>query len=296
MTITASMVKDLRERTGAGMMDAKKALEENGGSIEQAIDWLRQKGMAKAAKKSGRVASEGMAVAVSSGTRGVVLEINSETDFSARNDQFTGFVNKVAQLALSKGAGSAEEVAALTMEDGKTVADALTNLIATVGENMTLRRAAKLEVTSGTVGAYTHMGGKIAVLVAIEAGKDMADVAKQVAMHVAATNPQALDRDSVDQELLARERAVYQAQAEESGKPAAVAEKIVEGRVSKFLEEITLVDQPLVMDPDRKVGAVVKDAGGKLTGYIRYGLGEGIEKEETDFAAEVAQQLAAANG
>lgn len=289
MAVTPQMVKDLREKTGAAFGDAKKALDEVGGDMEKAVDWLREKGMAKAAKKSGRVAAEGITWAVSNGKQGFVIEVNSETDFAAKNEQFSGFVKAVAQLGLDKGAGDIEAVKALPM-DGKTVAEKLTDLIAVIGENMTLRRAAKLSVTSGTVGAYIHMGGKIAVLTAIEASGEAPEVAKQVAMHVAATNPAALDRAAMDQAVLARETAIFEAQAKESGKPAPVVEKMVQGRVNKYLQESCLVEQAFVMDPDRTVGKVVEEAtkGGKVAGFVRFGLGEGIEKEVTDFAAEVA--------
>lgn len=292
--ITPQMVKDLRETSGAGMMDAKKALEETGGDPAKALDWLRQKGMSKAAKKSGRAAAEGIVMALSDGTFGVMVEINSETDFSARNEQFSGFVKKVAELALKAKKGTVEEISALDFGTGKTVAEELTNLVATVGENMQLRRAACLESKDGNVGAYVHMGGKIGVLVSVEGG-DVGEVARQVAMHVAASNPAALDRNSIDQDVLAREKAIYVAQAAESGKPANVVEKIVEGRVNKYLEEVCLVEQPFVMDTDRKVGKVVADAkaGARVAAFVRFGLGEGVEKETTDFAAEVAAQLAA---
>jgi elongation factor Ts len=295
MTITAQMVKDLRDKTGAGMMDAKKALEENSGNMEQAIDWLRQKGMAKAAKKSGRAAAEGAVWAVTNGKTGVMIEVNSETDFAARNEAFTTFVKTVAELALKAGEGDVEKIKALAYGNGKTVQEQLTDMIATVGENMQLRRAASLSSADGNVGAYIHMGGKIGVLVSVSGG-DVGEVARQVAMHVAASNPAALDRDSVDQDVLAREKAIYVAQAAESGKPANVVEKIVEGRVSKYLEEICLVDQPFVMDPDRKVGKVVSDAkaGSKVSGYVRFALGEGVEKEESNFAEEVMKQVAGA--
>ncbi len=294
MSITPQMVKDLREKSGAGMMDAKKALEENGGNIEQAMDWLRQKGIAKAAKKSGRAAAEGSVLALTNGKTGIVVEVNSETDFAARNESFVNFVKAVGEAALGANAADLDAVNALTV-NGKTVAEGLTELIATVGENMTLRRYAKLESATGTVGAYVHMNGKIGVLVALEGTTD-ATVAKQVAMHVAANNPVALNRDSIDADMLARERAIFVAQAAESGKPAAVVEKIVEGRVSKFLEESCLVEQPFVMDPDRKVGQVVDGAtkGATVAGFIRFGLGDGVEKEETDFAEEVRKAVSAA--
>ncbi|MFZ2587276.1 MAG: translation elongation factor Ts [Alphaproteobacteria bacterium] len=293
MAVTPQMVKDLREKTGAAFGDAKKALDEVGGDMEKAVDWLREKGMAKAAKKSGRVAAEGMTWAVTNGTRGFVIEVNSETDFAAKNEGFSGFVKAVAQLGLEKGAKDIEAVKALPM-DGKTVADKLTDLIATIGENMTLRRAALLE--GGTVGAYIHMGGKIAVLTALDGGTPNAEVAKQVAMHVAASNPAALNREAMDQVVLARETAIFEAQAKESGKPAPVVEKMVQGRVNKYLQESCLVEQPFVMDPDRTVAKVVDEAtkGGKVTAFVRFGLGEGIEKETSDFAAEVAAAVAAA--
>jgi elongation factor Ts len=233
--------------------------------------------------------------AVSNGKTGVMIEVNSETDFAARNEIFSGFVKKAAELALAANAGDVEAIKALPFGNGKTIGEELTDMVGTVGENMQLRRAAKLESADGNVGAYIHMGGKIGALVAV-AGGDVGEVARQVAMHVAASNPAALDRDSVDQDMLSRERAIYEAQAAESGKPATVVEKIVEGRVSKFLEEICLVDQPFVMDPDRKVGKVVADAkaGAKVSGFVRFGLGEGVEKEETNFAEEVMRQVAGA--
>lgn len=294
MVVTPQMVKDLRDKTGAAFGDAKKALDEVGGDIEKAVDWLREKGMSKAAKKSDRVAAEGMAWAVAKDGKGVVIEINSETDFTAKNENFSGFVKRVAELALEQGAGDVEAIKALSM-DGKTVGEALTELIATIGENMTLRRAAKLDVAGGTVGAYNHMNGKIAVLTGISAaGADT--VAKQVAMHVAASNPQALNRDSIDADMLAREKAIYETQAKESGKPDAVVTKMVEGRVNKFLQESCLVEQAFVMDPDRSVGKVVAEAasGATVTGFVRFGLGEGVEKKESDFAAEVAAAVSAA--
>jgi elongation factor Ts len=294
MTITAQMVKELREKTGAGMMDAKKALEESAGDMEKAIDWLRQKGMAKAAKKSGRTAAEGIVWAVSNGQTGVVIEVNSETDFAARNEQFSNFVKAVAEAALKAETGDVEAIKALPL-NGSTVGESLTNLVATVGEHMSLRRAAMLKSTSGNVGAYIHMGGKIGVLVQVD-GANVGEVARHVAMHVAASNPAALDRTSIDADLLAREKAIYEAQAAESGKPAAVVQKMVEGRVNKYLEESCLVEQPFVMDPDRKVGKVVADAApaAKVAAFVRFALGEGIEKEESNFAEEVAKQLAGA--
>lgn len=292
MTVTASQVKALRDKTGAGMMDAKKALTENNGDMEQALDWLRQKGIAKAAKKADRVAAEGMVWAVSNGTKGAMVEVNSETDFTAKNELFQTFAKTLAQLALDSEAFDAETLKAMTYPDSSmTVADKQTELVATIGENISLRRVAFASVTSGTVGAYIHMGGKIGVLAAIEAESDVGEVAKQVAMHVAASNPQFLNRDGIDQEVLAREQAVFEAQAKESGKPEAVMQKIVEGRMNKFAEEICLVDQAFVMDPDRRVGQVVAEAasGATVAGFTRFALGEGVERKEEDFAAEVAK-------
>ena len=290
MSITAQMVKDLRDKTGAGMMDAKKALEENGGNMENAIDWLRQKGMAKAAKKSGRAAAEGIVQALTNGTMGIMLEVNSETDFASRNESFQSFVKNAGAAALAVGAGTVEAMSALPM-GGSTVAEQLTNLIATVGENMQLRRAASLQAP--VVGAYVHMGGKIGVLVGLSGGTP--EVARQIAMHVAASNPAALNRDSIDPALLAREQAIYEAQAAESGKPAPVVAKMVEGRMNKFLEEVCLVEQPFVMDPDRKVSHVVDQAhkGAVVTGFVRFGLGEGVEKAEENFAEEVRKAVGA---
>lgn len=302
--ITAGMVKDLREKTGVGMMDAKNALVANDGNMEAAIDWLRAKGLAKAAKKSGRTAAEGLVAVVTEGAKGAVVEINAETDFVARNEEFQGFVNKVARKALN--VNTVEALAAADL-DGKAVSETLTNLIATIGENMSLRRMVSLSVPQGAVVGYVHGAladglGKIGVLVALESSAPAAtlqEVGKQIAMHVAAANPQFLNRDVVDADVLSRERAIYKEQAMASGKPADIAEKMVDGRIRKFYEEICLVDQPFVMNPDKTVAAalaeVAKEAGAeiKLTAFARIQLGEGIEKEEVDFAAEVA---AVANG
>lgn len=297
--ITASMVKELRESTGVGMMDAKKALVENNGDMEASVDWLRAKGMAKAAKKSGRTAAEGLVAVVTEGTRGAVVEVNAETDFVARNEEFQGFVRKVADAA--KGVNTTEELAAAQV-DGKAISDKLTDLIATIGENMALRRMESLNVSQGAVVGYVHSAladglGKIGVLVALESSEDegkLQELGKQIAMHVAAANPQFLNKDAVDPEVLDRERSVLKEQAIESGKPADIAEKMVEGRIRKFYEEICLDQQAFIMDPDKTVADAVKEAGDvKLVGFVRFQLGEGIEKEETDFAAEVA---AAANG
>lgn len=304
MAISASMVKELREKTGVGMMDAKKALVENDGDMENAVDWLRTKGLAKAAKKSGRTAAEGLVAVVTEGSKGAVVELNAETDFVARNEEFQAFVQKVAEAA--KSVNTVEELSQAEV-DGKPIADKLTDLIATIGENMALRRMESVSVESGAVVGYVHGAlrdglGKIGVLVALEsdASDDVLQaLGKNIAMHVAAANPQFLDKNSVSEDVLERERAVLKEQAMASGKPAEIAEKMVEGRLRKFYEEICLTQQSFIMNPDQTVTeaieAAAKDAGAKieLKGFVRYELGEGIEKEEADFAAEVA---AAANG
>jgi elongation factor Ts len=302
--ITASLVKELREKTGAGMMDCKKALGETAGDLEAAVDWLRKKGLAAAAKKAGRVAAEGLVGIASSGTKGVAVEVNAETDFVARNDKFQGFVAAATKVALTTGT-DVEALKNAPFGSGKTVAEELTALIATVGENMNLRRAACLEVSQGVVASYMHSSiapglGKIACLVALESAGDqgkLAELGKQVAMHVAAANPQFLDTSTVDTAALDRERAVLTEQAAASGKPAAVIEKMVEGRIRKYYEEVCLLEQIFVIDQESKISKVVenaaKDVGApvKLTGFVRFALGEGVEKEEKDFAAEVAAQL-----
>ncbi|WP_407051292.1 translation elongation factor Ts [Methyloraptor flagellatus] len=302
MTITAAMVKDLRDKTGAGMMDCKTALTENGGDVEAAIDWLRKKGLAKAAKKSGRTAAEGLVGIASAGTAAAVVEVNSETDFVARNDQFQAIVSTVANLGLD-AKGDVDKLAGLPYPDsGKTVADRLTDAVATIGENMQLRRTAYLEVGAGVVGTYVHNAvadglGKIGVLVAIESAGDKGIVsgfARQVAMHIAAATPLAVRPEEVDASTLEREKAIFADQARQSGKPEAVIEKMVEGRIRKFYEEVTLLKQAFVVNPDQTVeaavAAVAKEAGApvEIKAFVRYVLGEGIEKETTDFAAEVA--------
>jgi elongation factor Ts len=303
--ITAALVKELREKTGAGMMDCKKALGETAGDLEAAIDWLRKKGLAAAAKKAGRVAAEGLVAVAAAGTKGVAVEVNAETDFVARNEQFQGFASTVAKVALDVGSDVETIKAAAFPGADKSVADQLTALISTIGENMNLRRAARLEVSQGVVATYMHSAtapglGKIGVLVALESAGDTAKLealGKQIAMHVAAANPLFLDVSSVDTTALDRERDVLTEQAKASGKPAAVIEKMVEGRVRKYYEEVCLLEQVFVIDQENKISKVVenaaKDVGApiKLTGFARFALGEGIEKEEKDFAAEVAAQL-----
>lgn len=298
--ITASMVKELREATGVGMMDAKKALVENDGNMEQSVDWLRTKGLSKAAKKSGRTAAEGLVAVATEGTVGAVVELNSETDFVARNEEFQKLVSNVANVA--KTVETAEELAAADL-NGKPVSENVTDLIATIGENMAVRRMTKLSVSNGAVVGYVHSAladglGKIGVLVALDSAADEATlqaIGKQVAMHVAAANPQFLDKSSVDADVLERERAVLKEQAIASGKPPEIAEKMVEGRISKFYKEICLLEQDFIMDTDKTVGQAIAEAAGdaKLIAFARVQLGEGIEKEEEDFAAEVA---AVANG
>lgn len=291
MSISASLVKELREATGAGMMDCKKALQENDGDISAATDWLRKKGIAKAEKKAGRVASEGLVMAVAEGNKGALVEVNAETDFVARNDQFVAFAQSLANLVKETGITNIEELSKAEL-DGTTVADKLTTLIATIGENMSLRRAEVLSVDSGVVSSYVHGNGKIGVLVALEsdnADDKLQETARNIAMHVAAANPQFLDRKSVDSTALDREREIFAEQARQSGKPDNIVEKIVEGRVNKFYEEVCLVDQAFIMDTDQKVGQVVKSAGATIKGYARFQLGEGIEKQADDFAAEVAR-------
>ena len=287
MAITASMVKELRETTGAGMMDAKKALTETDGDFEAAIDWLRTKGLAKAAKKSSRVAAEGLvAVAISDG-KGVAVEVNSETDFVAKNSDFQEMVKAIATAALD--VSNTDELASASI-DGKTVTDTLTDNIAKIGENMTLRRMQTIEAER--VVTYVHNSatqdmGQIGVLVAING--DNTEFARQVAMHVAAANPQALSAAELDQSIVEREKNILTEQARESGKPEQVIEKMIQGRMKKFLAEVTLLGQDFVINPDLTVEAAAKEAGVEIISYVRMAVGEGIEKIEEDFAAEVAK-------
>lgn len=296
--ITASMVADLRAKTGAGMMDCKKALDETGGDMEQAIDLLRKKGLAAAAKKAGRVAAEGLVAVAGQGTCCAVVEVNSETDFVAKNDAFQAFVGGVAQVVLEKNPTDLEALLALPFPGtGRTVLEEQTHQVATIGENINVRRFARQAVDNGAVASYVHGAGKIGVLVALKADKAderVAALARQLAMHVAAANPQYLERGQVPADVLEREKEIYRVKARESGKPENIIEKILEGQVNKFYGEICLIEQAYVIDPDQKVGKVVealgKEIGGKveLTGYVRFQLGEGIEKKEDNFAAEVA--------
>ncbi len=297
--ITAALVKELREKTGAGMMDSKKALVENDGDLEASVDWLRKKGLSKAAKKSGRVAAEGLVGVAVKGGDGVVVEVNSETDFVARNDKFQDFVRQVAGLGLGVKDVDALKSAAMS---GGTVDSTLTELIATIGENMALRRMARLTAKPGVVAAYIHNAagdslGKIGVLVALKSEGDAAklvDLGRKIAMHVAATNPLALNVDELDPAVVAKEREVFADQARQSGKPENIVEKMVEGRLRKFYEESVLTQQVFVVDGENPVGKVVenaaKDVGAQveIVGFVRMALGEGVEKKSEDFAAEVA--------
>ena len=304
MSVTAALVKELREKSGAGMMDCKKALSETDGDMEAAIDWLRTKGLATAAKKSGRVASEGLVAFAVDGTRGALIELNAETDFVARNTEFQEFASTLATLALA-----ADDIEALGGVDypdtGRNVSEELAHKIATIGENMSLRRMESVSVGSGSVVSYMHNStapglGRIGVLVALESSADKAvleELGKQIAMHIAATSPASLSVDDLDPESVQRERDVLIEQAKASGKPQEIAEKMVEGRMKKYYQEVVLLEQTSVIDGETQIAGVVanaaKSAGTdiELTAFARFNLGEGIEKEETDFAAEVAAQL-----
>jgi elongation factor Ts len=299
--ITASLVKELRDSTGAGMMDCKAALTETSGDFEAAVDWLRKKGLAKAAKKAGRTAADGLVGVATKGNRGAVVEVNSETDFVARGAEFQNFVKKAAQRALEEN-GNLEKLLANPFTDtGASCAEVLTALVAKIGENMTLRRASALNVSQGVVASYVHNAaapdlGKIGVLVALESTADagkLQALGKQLAMHVAAANPLALDPQSMDPQVVARERAIHADQARQSGKPENVIEKMIEGRMRKFYEESVLLSQVFVIDGETPVSKVLEKAGKdfdapvKIVGFVRFAVGEGIEKESSDFAAEV---------
>ena len=305
MAITAAMVKDLREKTQAGMMDCKKALNETGGDLEAAADWLRKKGIAKAGKKASRIAAEGLVAAESNGTKGVVVEVNSETDFVARNDQFQDVVARIAKRGLHFN--TTEELANAEFEGGKSTTEYLTELVGTIGENMSFRRMESLEVPKGVVASYIHNAvkpgmGKIGVLVALESDNDapaLEELAKKIAMHVAATSPLANTVDDLDDAIVSKEREMLKAEALESGKPENIVDKMVEGRMQKFFKESVLATQVFVMDGERTVEKVLEDEGKalgsdiKLAGFVRMAVGEGIEKKEENFAEEV---MAAAKG
>jgi elongation factor Ts len=299
--ITAQMVKDLREMTGAGMMDCKAALGETSGNVDAAVDWLRKKGLSKAAKKADRVAAEGLIGIAIKGTKGVVVEVNSETDFVARNDLFQGLVKMIANVALDVGA-DVEKIKA-AKAGSATIADAISETIAKVGENMTLRRAAAISVGKGVVGSYIHNAvtdglGKMGVLVGLESSGGNADelaaLGRQVAMHIASANPQAVDPSGLDPAVVQREKDVLADKFKQQGKPAAMIEKIVESGIKTFYKEVCLLDQPFIFDDKKSVAQALKEAEGKVggpikvTGFVRYKLGEGVEKQDTDFAAEVA--------
>lgn len=301
--ITASLVKELREKTGAGMMECKKALSEVGGDLEQAIDFLRKKGLSVAEKKSGRAATQGLVGVCVKGTEGTIIELNSETDFVARNGEFQGFLTKTLAVSLAqKGDMDAIKTADL---EGKTVEASLTELIAKIGENMNLRRSGYVSVDQGVVVPYIHTAmvpnlGKIGVLVALESNASadqLTEFGKKIAMHIAATAPRFLSVADVDAETLAHEKSIYEEQAKASGKPANIIEKMVEGRIRKFYEEVVLQEQAFIMDPDKKIKDILAEASKELgqpvvlKSFVRFGLGEGLAKKEEDFAAEVSSCL-----
>jgi elongation factor Ts len=300
--ITAAAVKELREQSGAGMMDCKKALTENNGELEAAIDWLRKNGLAAAAKKAGRAAADGLVGMVVDGQIGALIEINAETDFVGRNETFQEFVAKTAAIALENGE-TADTLKAATFDDGKTVDEAVVDLVALIGENIGLRRATRLSVENGTVAGYIHNQvapgmGKIGVLIALESTGDKAkldELGRSLAMHVAAAQPKFLDVSSVDADALNREREVLADQARASGKPEEIVDKMVEGRLRKYYEEVVLLEQTYVIDGETKVGKFVEGAAGDvgapvaIAGFVRFTLGEGVERKEDDFAEEVAK-------
>ncbi len=287
MAISASMVKELRERTGAGMMECKKALVETDGDIEGAIEHLRKSGQAKADKKSSRIAAEGVVVVKANGSKAVVIEVNSETDFVAKDENFLSFVNAVADAALASGQVDVASLANDSLADGQTVEGARTELVNKVGENISVRRIAQIS-HKGPISHYIH-GAKIAAIVALEGGDE--GLARDVAMHIAATNPDCIDETGVPAETLENERRILTEQAQDSGKPPEIIEKIVNGRVAKFLKEITLVGQPFVKDPDVTVGKLLQTAGAKVVSFTRFEVGEGIEKKVENFADEVMKQI-----
>ena len=291
MSITASMVKELRERTGAGMMECKKALVEADGDLDAAAEALRKAGAAKADKKAGRVAADGRVVIQKDGNKAVIVEVNSETDFVAKDENFAAFAEAVASVVLATGETDVAALAGQDIGDGRTVETARTELIQKVGENIGVRRAQVVEA-SGPIGFYTH-GARIGAIVALEGGDE--ELARDVAMHVAAINPVCIDESGVPAETLATEKRIFTEQAEASGKPAEIIEKMVTGRVAKFLKEITLVGQPFVKDPDTTVGKLLKGAGAEAASFVRFEVGEGIEKKEDNFVEEVMAQVQGAS-
>ncbi|HDU1374494.1 TPA: elongation factor Ts [Staphylococcus pseudintermedius] len=291
MAISAKLVKELRERTGAGMMDCKKALEATDGDIEKAIDYLREKGIAKAAKKADRIAAEGITHVEVKGNEAVIVEINSETDFVARNEGFQQLVKEIANQILDTKAATVEELNETTLPNGKKVSEHMTEAISTIGEKLSLRRfEIRTKTDNDVFGAYLHMGGRIAVLSVVEGTTDE-DAAKDVAMHIAAINPKYVSSEQVSEEELNHEREVLKQQALNEGKPENIVEKMVEGRLRKYLQEICAVDQNFVKNPDQTVEAFLKSKGGKLVDFVRYEVGEGIEKRQENFADEVKGQM-----
>ncbi len=290
MQITAALVKELRERTGSGMMECKKALTETGGDIEAAVELMRKAGLAKADKKAGRVAAEGMIAAAISedGAHAAIVEVNCETDFVAKGDDFVAFSGEIANVVLAKQPADVAALADLPLASGGTVEETRRNLIAKLGENIAVRRCAVLNNSDGKIAAYLH-GNRIGVLVAVQGGDEA--LAKDVAMHVAASKPVALGPDNVSADLIAKEKEIYTAQAAESGKPAAIVEKMVSGRVNKFLKEVTLLGQPFVKNPDISVEQLLKENGAKVSAFVRFEVGEGIEKKSENFAEEVMAQV-----
>ena len=298
MSITAAMVSELRKKTGAGMMDCKKALSETGGNMDEAVDFLRKKGLSAAAKKSGRVAAEGAVTAAAEGTVGAVVEVNAETDFVAKNEAFQTFVSGVRNVIMANNVADVEALSALDYPGtGRTVAEELTHQIATIGENMSIRRFQRVDVGQGVVSSYVHGAGKIGVLVELKTtatDERIEELGKQLAMHVAAAAPQYLNRESVPAEVVEKEKEIMKVKALDSGKPENIVDKIILGQINKYFGEVCLLEQAFVIDPDQKISQVVatlaKELGTEvsLSGFVRYQLGEGIEKKEDDFAAEVA--------
>jgi elongation factor Ts len=290
MQITAALVKELRERTGSGMMECKKALTETGGDIEAAVELMRKAGLAKADKKAGRIAAEGMIAAAISedGAHAAIVEVNCETDFVAKGDDFVAFSSEIANVVLAKQPADVAALADVPLASGGTVEETRRNLIAKLGENIAVRRCAVLNNSDGKIAAYLH-GNRIGVLVAVQGGDEA--LAKDIAMHVAASKPVALGPDNVSADLIAKEKEIYRAQAEESGKPADIIEKMVSGRVNKFLKEVTLLGQPFVKNPDISVEQLLKENGATVSAFVRFEVGEGIEKKSDNFAEEVMAQV-----
>ena len=291
MSISASMVKELRERTGAGMMECKKALVETGGDMDASVELLRKSGQAKADKKSGRVAADGRIVIATDGLKAAMIEINSETDFVAKDENFAGYAEAVGASVLNSDVTDVDSLAGAQLADGRTVEEARTELVAKVGENISVRRFVRLEAADH-LGSYAH-GARIGAIVAMQGGDD--ELARDIAMHVAATNPVCTDEDGVPADMLEREKRIFAEQAAESGKPPEIVEKMVVGKLNKYLKEITLVGQPFVKDPDITVGKLLGNAAATVTGFVRYEVGEGIEKKEDNFVEEVMSQVKSAS-